>query len=230
MRRRRSSTSGERARGARRSGTPRRTIPHRRRSARSNAEDWRRRPSRSDRSSQGRDRRPASRARARSVRHRCSSFRAGTPAPRTLSAGARTVRVPLRASARVLPAVRSALRRALSAVRQRVSVMNGWPQPFVSPKPQPSIVVRTAAPSRLGSSKRDVRDRRLLRALAGLVATLRWAPSAPELAVLLQRDRVTTWRGLARLRRDRLVRMGQRGAWEPTEVAGRHSVARRFER
>lgn len=53
--------------------------------------------------------------------------------------------------------------------------------------------------------------------LAALVKALRWAPSAPELAATLQRDRVTVWRALARLRDDRLVRMERRGAWELTQ-------------
>jgi hypothetical protein len=95
--------------------------------------------------------------------------------------------------------------------------MNDWHR-FVPPRPRPSIVVRADAPSRhRRRTKREARDRKVLVKLAALVKALRWYPSAPELAAALQRDHVTVWRALARLREDRLVRMARRGAWEPTQ-------------
>jgi transposase len=110
----------------------------------------------------------------------------------------------------------SALRRALSAVRQRVSVMDGW-QRFVPPRPRPSSVPPPAPrPRPRRRSKREVRDRRLLRALADFIAHERYAPSAQEIAAKLGRNRTTIWRGLDRMRRNGTAQMNRRGAWEPT--------------
>lgn len=95
--------------------------------------------------------------------------------------------------------------------------MNGG-RTFVPPRPRPSSVPCAPTPPRpRRRSKREVRDCRLLAKLAVFVKALRWWPSAPELAATLQRDRVTVWRALARLRDDHLVRMERRGAWELTK-------------
>jgi hypothetical protein len=92
--------------------------------------------------------------------------------------------------------------------------MKGWHRP----RPRPSIVACSDAPRRhRRHTKREARDRKVLVKLAALVKAPGWCPSAPEVAATLQRDRVTVWRALARLREDRLVRMAQRGAWEPTQ-------------
>jgi hypothetical protein len=113
----------------------------------------------------------------------------------------------------------SALSTGVRVMHLTDASMNYSPRRFVSPKPQPRRAPAQDDPVQLRRrSKRERRDRLLLRALAIFLVRRRWAPSAPELAAVLKRDRVTTWRGLARLRENGLARMRQRATWEPTNA------------